>query len=59
MVKRDIAVTILLKCICVHACVRASVQICPGHNSYIYAWISNLFHIVVVLEKEMPFETFF
>ena len=32
--------------------VRASVQICPGHNSYIYAWISKLFDTVVVLEEE-------
>ena len=31
---------------------RASGQICPGHNSYIYAWISKLFDIVVVLEEE-------
>ena len=30
----------------------ASVRICPGHNSYIYAWISNLFDTVVVLEEE-------
>ena len=32
--------------------VRASVRICPGHNSYIYAWISKLFDTVVVLEEE-------
>ena len=54
-VKRDIAVTILLGCMCVrvcmHACVRMSVWICPGHNSYIYAWISKLFNIVFVLEE--------
>ena len=31
---------------------RASVRICPGHNSYIYAWISKLFDTVVVLEEE-------
>ena len=31
---------------------RASVRICPGQNSYIYAWISNLFDTVVVLEEE-------
>ena len=24
----------------------------PGHNSYIYAWISKLFNMVVVLEEE-------
>ena len=31
---------------------RASVRICLGHNSYIYAWISKLFETVVVLEEE-------
>ena len=31
---------------------RESVRICPGHNSYIYAWISNLFDTAVVLEEE-------
>ena len=31
---------------------RASVRLYPGHNSYLYAWISNLFDIVVVLEEE-------
>ena len=31
---------------------RASVRICPGHNSYIYAWFSNLFDTAVVLEEE-------
>ena len=36
----------------VRAGVRASVRICPGHNSYIYVWISKLFDIVVVLEEE-------
>ena len=41
-VKRDIAVTVLVRCMCV----------CPGHNSYIYAWISKLFGTVVVLEKK-------
>ena len=30
----------------------ASVRICPGHNSYIYVWISNLFDTAVVLEEE-------
>ena len=29
-----------------------SVQICLGHNFYIYAWISKLFGTVVVLEEE-------
>ena len=32
--------------------VRPSIRICPGRNSYIYAWISNLFDTVVVLEEE-------
>ena len=32
--------------------VRGSVRICPGHNTYIYAGISNLFDTVVVLEEE-------
>ena len=32
--------------------VRASVRICPGHNSYICAWISKLFDTVVVLGEE-------
>ena len=55
-VKRDIAVTILLRCMCVrvcmHACVRMSVRICLGHNSYIYAWILKLSNTVFVLEEE-------
>ena len=52
--KRDIALTILLrcKCLCVCVCMHVSVQICPGHNSYIYSWISKLFDTVVVLEEE-------
>ena len=33
-------------------CVHPSVRICPGHNSYIYAWISKLFDTVVVLGEE-------
>ena len=32
--------------------VRAYVRICPGYNSYIYAWISKLFYTVVVLGEE-------
>ena len=36
----------------VRACVCASVRICPGHNSYIYAWISKLFDTFVVHKKE-------
>ena len=52
-VKRDIAVTFLLRCMCVPcARVRAYVRICPGHNSYIYAWISKLFDTFVVLGEE-------
>ena len=31
--------------------VHASIRICLGHNSYIYAWISKLFDAVVVLEE--------
>ena len=50
--ERDIAVTILLKCMCVLVCMRVSVRICLGHNSYIYAWISKLFDTVIVLEEE-------
>ena len=45
-VKGDVAVTILLRYMCV------SVQICLGHNSYMYGWISKLFDTVVVLEEE-------
>ena len=55
-VKRDIAVTILLRCMCVrvcmHACLCMSIRICLGHNSYIYAWISKLFNTIVVLGEE-------
>ena len=55
-VKRDIAVTILLRCMCVrvcmHACLRMSTRISLGHNSYIYALISKLFNTFLVLEKE-------
>ena len=50
VVKQDIAVTILVRRI--YACVCVSVEICPGHNSYIYAWISKLFDPVGVLEEE-------
>ena len=35
--------------------VRACVRICPGHNSYIYAWIVKLFDTVVVLGEEKCF----
>ena len=55
-VKRDIAVTILLRRMCVrvcmHACLRTSVRICLGHDSYRYAWISKLFNTVFVFEEE-------
>ena len=55
-VKRDIAATILLRCMCVrvcmHACLRMSIRICPGHNFCIYACISKLFNTVFVLEEE-------
>ena len=38
---------------CVHCGrVRASIRICPGHNSYIYARISKIFDTVVVPGKE-------
>ena len=37
---------------CVHACMRMSIRICLGHNSYIYAWISKLFNTIVVLGEE-------
>ena len=55
-VKQDIAVTILLRGMCVrvcmHACLRMSIRICLGHYSYISAWISKLFDTVVVLDEE-------
>ena len=55
-VRRDIAVTILLRCMCVrvcmHACLCMSIRICLGHNSYIYAWISKLFNTIGVLGEE-------
>ena len=55
-VKQDIAVTILLRCMCVrvcmHACLCMSIRNCLGHNSYIYAWISKLFKTIVVLGEE-------
>ena len=55
-VKRDIADTILLRCMCVrvcmHACLCMSIRICLGHYSYIYVWISKLFNTIVVLGEE-------
>ena len=35
-----------------HACVHPSMQIFPGHSSYIYGWISKLFDTHVVFEEE-------
>ena len=35
----------------------ASIQIGPGHYSYIYGWISKLFDTAIVFEEEVPFET--
>ena len=56
VVKRDIAITILLRCMCVrvymHACLCVSIRICLGHNSNINVWISKLFNTVFVLEEE-------
>ena len=37
---------------CMHACLRMSIRICLGYNSYIYAWISKLFYTVFVLGEE-------
>ena len=37
--------------VCMHACVRMSVWICLGHNSFNYAWISKLFNTVFVLDE--------
>ena len=50
--KRDIVVTILVRCMCMRPCIRASVRICPDYNLYNNAWISKQFGIVVALEKE-------
>ena len=52
MGKRVIVVTILVRCMCVRQCFRASVQICPDHNLYNNAWISKQFGTVVALEEE-------
>ena len=52
MGKRDIVVTILVRCICMHPCILASIQICPDHNLYNNAWISKQFDIFVALEEE-------
>ena len=45
-------VTILVPCMCVRQCVRASVRVCPDHNLYNNAWISKKFGTVVALEEE-------
>ena len=50
--KRDIVVTILVRCMCVRLCIRASVRICPDHNLYNNAWILKQFGTVVVLVEE-------
>ena len=50
--KRDIVVTILVWCMCVRPCICASVRICPDHNLYNNAWISNQYGTVVALEEE-------
>ena len=36
-------------CACAHSCTRLSVQICPDHNDYIYAWISKSYRTIVFL----------
>ena len=38
---------------------RACVRICPGHNFYIYGWISKLVDTVDVLEEKCYLEHFF
>ena len=38
--------------VCMHACLRMSVWICLGHNSFIYARISKLYNTVFVLDEE-------
>ena len=53
-VKRDIAVTIFVRCMCV----RPSIRICLGHNSYICAWISKLLGTVVLEEEKCPLKRF-
>ena len=37
--KQDIVVKILVRCMCVRPCIRASVRICPDHNLCNNAWI--------------------
>ena len=51
-VKRYIAVTIVLRCtMYVRACVHPP-RFARAITPYIYAWISKLFDIIVVLEEE-------
>ena len=37
--KQDIVVKILVRCMCVRPCIRASIRICPDHNLCNNAWI--------------------
>ena len=50
--KRDIVVTIFVRCMCIRLCISASVRIWPDHNLYNNAWISKQFGTVVALEEE-------
>ena len=50
--KRNLVVTVLVRCKSVRQCIRASVQICPDHNLNNNAWISKQFGTVVALEEE-------
>ena len=54
--KRDIVVTIFVRCMCVRPCVSASmcasVRICPDHNLYNNAWPSKQFGTVVALREK-------
>ena len=54
-VKRDIAVTILVRCM--H--LRAFARICPRHNSYIYVWISKLFGTIAVRVEKCHLKHFY
>ena len=51
--KRDIVVSIFVRCLCVQPCVRTSVQISLDHNLYNNAWISKQFGTVFALEEEI------
>ena len=50
--KRDLVVTIFVRCMSVRQCVRTSVLICPDHNLYNNASISKQFGTVVALEEK-------